>query len=177
MAASSQVSQNKRGRDEYQNGELTLPDAKRSNSIKLMQDSYLMGLLEMIDNMDAINSNPEETHTEIQFQDEMLNGVMEDEIGLKGRADDDGISEVGSIKQGEITEVNSQATSDSDTADMHFEGNFTFYDYVSPEPGIFMDHTAVENGIMMNLLDGNSKGDIMFSDAVYASLWEDDIWQ
>jgi len=177
MASSSLVSQNKRGTDEYWSCGFALPEAKRTNTGRLVHDSVIMALLEKIDNMDAIISNPEETHTEIQFQNERLDGVTDDEIGLNGRADDDGISEVGSIKQGEITEVNSHATSDSDKADMHFEGNFTFYDYVSPEPGIFTDHTAVEVGIIKNLLDGNSKGDIMFSDAVYASLWEDDIWQ
>lgn len=186
MASPSLVSQNKRGTDEYWNCELALPVAKRTSTGGLVHDSVIMALLEKIDNMDPINSNPEETHTNM-LQNERLNGVMDEETGLNERADDDGekgIGEMGSIKEGEITEVNSEATSDSDTADLHFEGNLTYYDYVSPEPGIFMDHTAVELGIIMNLLDGNSKGDIMFSDAVYGytetvytSLWEDDIWQ
>ena len=92
MVTSSQISQNKGGRNE--------PDANRSNSVRLMHEA----LLEMIDNTDTINSNPEEINSAIHFEDESLNGLMksmEDEVGLKGQADDvecvDGDEKAGSI--------------------------------------------------------------------------------
>ena len=60
-----------------------------------------------------------------------------------------------------------------------------YYDDVRAELGFFVDHTAVELGIIMNLLDGDSMAN-MYSDAVYGypdtpavfyeSLWEDDLW-
>ena len=144
MAASSQISQNKGGRNEYWNEELTLPDANRSNSVRLMHEA----LLEMIDNTDTINSNPEEINSAIHFEDESLNGLtksMEDEVGLKGQ---------GSINQ--ITDWNAEATSPSDTGDIDPEAHLTYYDDVPAELGFFVDHTAVELGIIMNLLDGYS---------------------
>lgn len=87
--------------------------------------------------MDAIRSNQEETHTKIQLQDERMNRVIVDEIESTGQADDvgeKGNSEMGSIKQGVIAEVNSKVTPDSDTTDMDFEGNFTYYENVCAEP-------------------------------------------
>lgn len=189
MAASPQVSENKRGRDEYWNGGLALPDAKRTNGGRLVHDCDIMALLEKIDNMDAMNSNPEETNTVIQLQEERLNVVMKslkDEVGLMGQADDvdgKGSSAMGSIRQGEITDGNSEATLVSLTADIYLEGNLTYYDDVSAELGFFVDHTAVEFAIMMDLFDGNLMANIMYSDSldstetVYGALWEDDIWQ
>jgi len=191
MAGFSQVSYNKRGRDESWNGGLDLPDAKRTNSGTLMHDSDLMALLEKIDNMDDNNSNPETVNG---LEDERLNGViksLEDEIGLKGQAgvDELGSTEMVSIKQGELTDGNSEATSTSvsDIGDLHSEaGNLTYYDDVRAELGFFVDHTADELGIIMSHIDGDSMANIMYSDAVhgyvetsevfYGSLWEDDIW-
>jgi hypothetical protein len=121
MAASSQISQNKGGRNE--------PDANRSNSVRLMHEA----LLEMIDNTDTINSNPEEINSAIHFEDESLNGVtksMEDEVGLKGQADDvecvDGDEKAGSINQ--ITDWNPEATLASETGDMDSEAHLTYYE-------------------------------------------------
>jgi len=186
MAASSQVSQNKRGRDEYGNGESALPDAKRSTSVTLMQDSNIMALFEMIDNMEVINTNPEEIHTMIQLEDERLNGLiksMEDEVGLKGQADD--VDAKGSVMK-QLTDWNPQATAASDTGDVHSEGNLTYYDDVRAQLSFFVDHNAVELGIIMNLLDGDLIAN-MYSDAgygypetpavFYESLWEDEIWE
>ena len=73
MASSSQVCHSKRARDEYWNGGLALPDAKRFNSVSLVHDTYLIALLEKIDNMGA---DPNDPHAVIQFKDERLNGVM-----------------------------------------------------------------------------------------------------
>jgi len=195
MAASSKVYENKQGRDEYLNGGLALPDAKRTNSERLVDDNNIMALLEKIDNMDTINCNREEAHTAIQLEDERLNGVMksvEDEVGLKGHEydvesidiDEKGSTEMASIKQ--ITDWNSEATSVYDTGDMHSEGYLTYYDEVREDLGFFVDHTAVELGLIMNLIDGDSMANLYF-DAVYGytettavfsgSLWEDDIWQ
>lgn len=198
MAGFLQVSQNKRGRDEYWNGGLDFPDAKRNNTGTLAHDSDLMALLEKIDNMDDNNSNPEAVNL---LEDERLNGViksLEDEIvGLKGQAvveasvdvdAEKGSSELGSIKQGELTDGNSEATSVSDIGDLHSEaGNLTYYDDVRAELGFFVDHTADELGIIMSHIDGDSMPNIMYSDALhavygesteffYGSLWEDDIW-
>jgi hypothetical protein len=186
---SSQVSQNKHERDEYWNGGMGFPNPKRTNIGRFLHESDIMDLLEKIDNMDAINSISEETHTVIQLQVENLNGVMKymkDEVGLMGQADDvdgKGSSAMGSIRQGEITDGNFEATLVSLTADIYLEGNLTYYDDVSAELGFFVDHTAVEFAIMMDLFDGNLMANIMYSDpvynteTVYGSLWEDDIWQ
>jgi hypothetical protein len=146
MADFSQVSYNKRGRDEYWNGSLDLPDDKRTNSGTLMHDGDLIALLEKIDNMDENNSNPETVN---QLEVERLNGViksLEDEIGLKGQVGFEavdvgelGSTEIGSIKQGELTDGNSEATSVSDTGDLHSgAGNLTYYDDVPTELGFFL---------------------------------------
>jgi len=192
MAVSSQISQNKRGRDEYWNDVLVLPNAKRSNSEKMRHDTDVMALLGMIDNMDTINDNPEKIHGAIQLEDEKLNGVMksmEDEVGLKGQADDIESVDVVDEKGGSINQItywNPEATSSSDTGDMDSEAHLTYYDDVCAELGFFVDHTAVELGIIMNLLDGDSIAN-MYSDAVYGhpdtpavlyeSLWADGFWQ
>jgi hypothetical protein len=189
-------SQNKRARDEYWNGGLALPDAKTTNSGSLVYDSDLIALLEKIDNMDANNNNPEETHTVIQLEGEMrLNGVvksLEDETGLKVQTDNNiestdekgSTDQIGSNKQGELTaEGNSEAT--SVTSDI---GDFTYYDDVHADLDFFVDPiTPYEFGIIMpNYLDRDSVPDIMYSDPVhgyventevsYGSLWDDDIW-
>nr|ADE76708.1 unknown [Picea sitchensis] len=190
MAASSQVCDNKRARDKYWNGGLALPDAKRISSERLVYDSYLVALLEKIDNMDA---NPKEPIAVIQLKDERLNGVMEfaeDEVGLIRQAadvDGKGSTELGSMKQGELIDRYSEAISVSDTlGDMHSEGNLTYYDDVLAELGFFVENTAGELGIIRNHFDGDSMAN-MYSDPVYGyaeapavfygSLWEDDLWQ
>lgn len=201
MAGFLQVSQNKRGRDDYWNGGLDLQDAKRINTGTLVHDSDLMALLEKIDNMDDNNSNQEAVN---QLEEERLNGViksLEDELvgNLKGQVvaeteavdiDEKGSTspELGSIKQGELTDGNSEATSVSDVGDLHSEaGNLTYYDDVRAELGFFGDHTADELGIILSHIDGDSMPNIMYSDHAvhgygentgffYGSLWEDDIW-
>jgi hypothetical protein len=193
MAASSQISQNKRGKDEYLNGGLALPDGKRTNTGRLVHDCDLMAVLEKID-------NPEEIHSVNQLEDERLSEVtksLEDELELKGQEDEvetvdvngKGSTEMVSIKQGEITEGKSETTSVSDTGEMHSEGNLTYYDDVCAEFDFFVDDIIPDElGIFMqNHVDGDSVPDIMYSDAVhgyvqtggvfYGSLWEDDIWQ
>lgn len=180
MAAISQVCNNKRARDEYWNGGIALPDAKKVKSGRLAHDSYLMALLEKIDNMDA---NPE-PHAVIQLKDERLNGVMksaEDERGLIGRAaviDEKGGTELGSTQRGELTDSYSEVISVCDTvADMPSEGN-----YVDVMAELY--NTAGELGVTLNLFDSDSTGNMCW-DPVYAevpvdsygSLWEDDIWQ
>jgi hypothetical protein len=191
MAASSQVSQNKRARDDYWNSGLALPDAKRTNKGMLVHDGDIIALLEKIDNMDANNSDPEETHTVFQ-----LDGViksLEDEIGLKAQTDykiestdsKGSTVEMGSNKQGELTaDGNSEAT--SVTSDI---GGFIYYDSVCADLDFFLDRIIpYEFGIIMqNYLDPDSVPDIIYSDPVhgyaetmeasYGSLWEDDIWQ
>jgi len=201
MAASSQVSQNKRGRDhEYWNGGLASREAKRTSSAGLTlaaHDSDLMALLEKIDNMDDNNGNNPEASVN-QVEEERLNGViksLEDE--LKGQAGVEAVdvveeiqgknTEMGSIKQGELTDGSSEANSVSDIGDLHSEaGNLTYYDDVRAELGFFVDHTADELGIIMSHIDGDSMANIMYSDALhscvetteffYGSLWDDDIW-
>lgn len=198
MAGFSEVCYNKRGRDEYWSGGMDFPDAKRINRGNLMHDSDLMALLEKIDNMDDNNNSPEAVNL---VEEETLNGViksLEDEIGLKGQGavevevevvdvDELCSTEMGSIKQGELTDGNSEATSVSDIGDLHSEaGNLTYYDDVRAELGFFVDHTVDELGIIMSHIDGDSVDNIMYSDAVhgyvetsevfYGSLWEDDIW-
>ena len=95
---------------------------------------------------------------------------------------------MGSIKQGELTDGNSEATSVSDIGDLHSEaGNLTYYDDVHAELGLFMDHTADELGIILSHIDGDSMPNIMYSDHAvhgygenigffYGFLCEDDIW-
>lgn len=200
MAGFSQVCYNKRGRDEYWNGGLDFPDAKRINSGSLMHDSDLMALLEKIDNMDDNNNSNNNSPEAVNLvEEETLNGViksLEDEIVIKGQGgvevevvdvDELCSTEMGSIKQGELTDGNSEATSVSDIGDLHSEtGNLTYYDDVRAELGFFVDHTADELGIIMSHIDGDSVDNIMFSDALhgyvetsevfYGSLWADDIW-
>ena len=179
MAASSQVSQNKRGRDEDWNGELSLADAKRTNrELTMAHDSHLMALLEKIDNMDANNSNPEET--DIAFN-KVINSV-EDDTGSKGQKyhnvestdEMDGIADqMGSNKKGESTPG---------------IGDFSYYDDVRAEFDFFVDNfTPEELRIIMSHMDGDSIPDIMYLDAAhnyaetgevfYGPLWDDDIWQ
>nr|ADE77402.1 unknown [Picea sitchensis] len=189
MAASSQVCHNKRGGDEFLTGGLALPELKRINSGMSVHDRYLMALLEKIDYMDA---NPKEPHSVINLKAERLNGVMkfaEDEVGLIGQTadvDGKGSTELESMKQGELTDWYSGAISVSDTlGDMYSEGNLAYYDDVLAELGFFVDNTAGELGMIMNLFDGDSMTN-MYSDPVYVyaetpavfcgSLWEDDIW-
>lgn len=190
MASSSKFSQNKRGRDEYSNGGLALPDAKRTYSLGSVQGSNTIALLEEINIMHAINGDPKETCTAIQLEDKRQIGVMkslEDEVGLKGDEygiDQKGSGEIGSIEQ--ITDHDHKSTSVAGTGDMISEEYLTYYDEVRAELGFFVDHTAEELGIIMNFLDGDSMAN-MYSDAVYCysestavfseSLWEDDIWQ
>ena len=86
MAASSQVSQTKRGTDECWKGKLAVPEAKRSKSESTVAyDSDLLALLDSIDNMvDANYSYPKDI-------DIGINGVinsLEEEISsnlVKGR--------------------------------------------------------------------------------------------
>jgi len=187
MATWSQVSQNKRGRDEYWNGELDLPDAKRTNGgLSLAHDSDLMVFLDKIDNMGANICNPKETDVGIN---RVINS-LEDEVGLKARTDyhiestdeeDSSADQMGSNKQGELTAGrNSKAT--SLTSDI---GYFTYYDDVRADLDFFLHQfTLDELGIIKNHIDGDSIPDIMYLDAVHSYvetrqvyLWDDDIWQ
>lgn len=195
--AASQISQNKRARDEYWNGEPALPDAKRASSGRLRHDGDLIALLEKIDNMDDNHSNSEETATVIQLEGEMrLNGAnksLEDKIGLMSQTDNKIESSdekgstnlMGSNKQGELSaERNSEITLVASDI-----GDFTYYEDVRAELDFFVDNiTPNELGIIIqNHIDGDSMRNIMHSDAVqdnaetseffYGSLWENDIWQ
>lgn len=180
MAASSQICQSKRGRNEFWNGEIPSPDVNRTNSRTLVHDSALMSLLEKIDSM----GNNDET-------DVRINGIInsqEDEIGLIGQIDhyldstDEKYSSdrMGSINQVQLTEHGSIEAISSDIAD------FTYYDNVAAGLGFFVDIiTPHELGIMINDIYGYSMPQIMYSDALYGfpetaevfhgSLWEDDI--
>jgi hypothetical protein len=174
MAAYSEVSQNKRGRDEYWNGGLAFPEAKRTNTgLTLAHDSDLMAFLDKIDYMDNKNSNPEDT--------DAVNKAEGKQLDEKGSS-----HQTGSIKEVELIDRNSEVISlVCDT------GDFAYYDDVGAELGFFVDDiTPHELGIIMNhcpcYVDGDSMHDILYSDAVYGyaetnevfgSLWEDDIWQ
>lgn len=184
MAACSQVSHNKRGRDEYWNSVLAFPDSKRTNSAgTLAHDSDLLAFLDKIDNMD----DSKETQVEGEIR---LNGIIKslgDEIGLKvvqtdkESGDENGSTDqIGSNKQGALT-----ADGISEATSVTFNiGDMTYYD------GFFVDHiTADEFGfIMQNYLAGDSVPNITYSGAVHSyiesrevsyigPLWEDDIWQ
>lgn len=172
MAASSQVSQNKRGRDEYLNNGLAPPEAKRINSGMLGYDSDLIALLDKIDNMD----NNEQTDAVNEAGGEMiLDGViksLQDEIGLKAQTangfDFESINEKRSTVQSDI-------------------GEFTNYEDIRSDLDFFEDHITTDEFaiIMQNYLDGDSVPDIAYSEAVhgyvdstdasYGFLWEDDI--
>lgn len=193
MAASSQFSQNKRGREEYLNGVLASPDAKRTNRRTLGHDnSDLVAVIEKMDNMD----NNEETAADLEVEVEMIfNGVLkslEDEIGLKGQRDSNfksthekrSTDQMGSNKNGELTTgANSVAT--PVTSDI---GDFSYHDDVLAGLDFFVDHiTPDEFGIMMeNYLDQDSVLDVMYSNTVqgyidntesyYGPLWTDDSW-
>ena len=80
MAFSSQVYQTKRGRDEYWNGGLALPKAKRTSSRTLAHDSDIIALLDMVNNMDNTDCNTEETEVG-------MTNSLEHEIGLKAERD------------------------------------------------------------------------------------------
>lgn len=194
MAVCSQVFQNKRARDEYSNGGMASPDAKRTDSGTLGYDSDLITSMEKIDNIDNNEERDAVTEVEVEM---MLNGViksLEDEIGMKVQTDNGFESthqkgssdQMGLNKQGElIAEVNSEATA-LVTSD---PGNFTYHDDVFADLDFFVDHiTADEFGIMMqNYHDRDSWPDIVYSDiahgyiesteASYGSMWEDDIWR
>jgi len=195
-SAASQVYQRKRGRDEYWNGGLASPHTKRINSgLTLAQDSDLMALLDEIDNLDANNSNPDETDAakELEISDNGVIESLEDEIGLKVQTENNIEStdekgsddQMGSFKQGKLTEdgSNSEAVSVCDI------GDWTYYDDVRAELGYFVEHISPDElGIIIdNYIDGDSMANIMYSDAVdgyaetpeefYGSLWDHDIWQ
>lgn len=185
MATSSQFSQKKRGREEYLNGGLASPDAKRTNSRTMGYDnSNLVAVIEKMDNMD----NNEETAAENEVEVEMMfSGVinsLEDEIGLKAQRDSNlefthekcSTEKMGSNKNSVATLV---------TSDI---GDFTYHDDVLADLDLFVDHiTLDEFGIMMeNYLDQDSVPDIMYSNTVqgyidntepsYGPLWTDDSW-
>jgi hypothetical protein len=169
MATSSQVSQNKRQRDESWNDGLALPEAKRTNGgLTLEYDSYLMALFDKIDNMSANICNPEESDVGIN---RVINS-LEDEIA----------DQMHSNTQGELT-----AGRNSKTISVTSEiGNFTYYDDVPAELDFFVDQFTPDE-IIMNHIDGDSIPNIMYLDAVhscvetnqvlYWSMWEDDISQ
>lgn len=192
MASALQVCQNKRAREDYWYGGLALPDTKRMNSgLALTQDSDLMALLDEIDNLDAYNSNPEDTDAVNELN--VVTKAREDEIGLEAQAENkiespeekDSADQMGSYKRGELTPdgSNSEATSACEIGDM------TYYYSVPAELGFFAEHIYPnELGIIVNnYIDGDSMADIMCLDAVhgnaeitedfYGSLWDNDIWQ
>jgi len=204
MAASSQVSQNKRGRDhEYWNGGLASREAKRTSSAGLTlaaHDSDLMAFLDKIDNMDNNDSNPEETDIAVcELESEIrLNGPaviesLEDEIGLKAQtenkiessSDEKGSGdEMGSFKQGEVTAdgSNSEATSLCDIRDLTYnyddviqaELDF-FVDYIFPNDlGIIIDHNYIVGDPMANAVHGYAEA---ATEDFYGFLWDHDNWQ
>jgi hypothetical protein len=177
MAASSQVYQNKRGRDEYWNGGLALSDAKRTNGgFTLAHDSDLMQFLDKIDDMDNNNNNPENTHA--------VNQVEEVRQFDEKRSS----HQMDSTEEVELIGGNSEVISS-----VYDRGDIAYYDDFGAEFGFFVDHfTPHELGIITNHyhcdVDGDSMPDILYSAAlygyaaetsevVYGSLWEDDIWQ
>jgi len=193
MASYSQVSQRKRGRDKYWNDGLALPDAKRTISRTLAYDSDLMSLLDKIDDMD--NNNPEGTDAVNEHDGDIgFNAVLksrETEIGLKAQAHNDIEStyekgnndQMGSIKEGEFSEWNSEAT--TSVYDIRI---FKNYEDVGAELCFLADHISPDEfGIIINYIDGDSMANTMYySDAeygyaettedFYGSLWDDDIW-
>lgn len=116
MAAFSQISQNKGGRDEYLNTRLASPDAKRTNGGTLGYHCNLMGLLDEIDSADNNNNNPEDTHNvtndvEGEMRLNIVINYLEYEIGLKTQTDNNiestdensSSERMGSNKKGELT--------------------------------------------------------------------------
>jgi len=195
MAAYSQVSYSKRGRNEYWNDGFSLPDAKRTISRTLAYDSDLMSLLDKIDDMDNIDNNPEGTHAVNELDGEIgFNAVLkslEEDIGLKAQTRNDIEStdekgnndQMGSIKEGELSEWNSEAT--SSVFDIRI---FKNYDDVGAELCFLADHISPDEfGIIINYIDGDSMANTMYYSDVeygyaettedfYGSLWDDDIW-
>jgi len=193
MASYSQVSQRKRGRDKYWNDGLALPDAKRTISRTLAYDSDLMSLLDKIDDMD--NNNPEGTDAVNEHDGEIgFNAVLksgEAEIGLRAQAHNDIEStyekanndQMGSIKEGELSEWNSEAT--TSVYDIRI---FKNYEDVGAELCFLADHISPDEfGIIINYIDGDSMANTMYYSDVeygyaettedfYGSLWDDDIW-
>lgn len=188
----------KRGRDDYWNGGLALPDRKRINSgLTVAPDSGFMASLEEINNIDDNDSNQEtDAANELEISETRVNGViqsLEDEIVLrlqtehkiqlsdeKGSAD-----QMGPFRQGELAEEgsNSEGTSVNEI------GDWTYYDDLHAELGYFVENISRDDlGIIIdNYIDGDSMANLMYSDAIhgYAEttedfngfLWEDDIWQ
>lgn len=181
MASCSQVSQNKRGRNEYWNGGFASPDAKRTI------DSDVISLLDKIDTMDNNESKPEgidavnELDGEIGFNDEVgLNAQAHNNIESSDeKASND---QTGSIKEGDLIELKSEATSS-----MRDARDFKKHDDVGAELGFLADSISPDEfGIIVNYIDGESMTNITnYSDAVYGyaeiaqylygSLWVDDI--
>eukprot|EP00253_Pinus_taeda_P028976 PITA_28976 len=141
MASCSQVSQNKRGRNEYWNGGFAWPDAKRTI------ESDVISLLDKIDTMDNNERLNAQAHNNLESSDE------------KGSND-----QTGSIKEGELIEWNSEATSSMCDA-----GDFKKHVDVGAELGFLADSISPgEFGIIVNYIDGESMTNIMYySDAVY----------
>lgn len=196
MADASQVSQNKRGRDEYWNDGMDLPDSKRINGGLTLahEDSDLMALLDQIDNLDANHNNAEYTdHAVNELESEMrLNGViesLEDEIGLKTQTENkiESADQMGSLKlQGELTVNGSNSEATGSLSDI--VGDLTYYHDVRADLDFFVEHICChELGMMIdNYIDGDSTDNNMYwPDAVhgyaettedfYESLWEHDI--
>lgn len=199
MAAASQVSRTKRGRDDYWNGGFALPDTKRINSgLTVAQDSDFMLSLDEINNLDDNDCNPEETDAanELEISETRVKGViqsLEDEIGLNVQTEhkiqfsDENCSPVqmGSFRQGELVEdgSNSEVTSVNDI------GDWTYYDDLRAQLGCFVENISPEYpGIIIdNYVNGDSMVNLMYSDAIqgyaestedfYWSLWDHDIWQ
>jgi len=198
MATASQVSQLKRGRDEYWNGGLPLPDTKQMNSgVTGARDSDLMALLDQIDNLCANDSYPEGTDAsnELEICEIGMNGViksLEDEFGLMSQTENKmstnekgGADWLGPFKQGTFTEggSNFQETSARDIAD------WTYYNDVGTELSYFGEDIFADDlgFIIDDSIYGDSTSNITYSDTVhgyaettedfYGFLWEDDIWQ
>lgn len=191
MAASSQLCENKRGRDEYLHSGLALRDAKRSNSgLTLGHDSDLMVFLEKINN----HCNLEGIHIAVdEAEDEMrLNGVikpLKDDISLKGQTDNYNIDygdEKGNTEQ--MVNSNEQGDGNSEATLVKCDIGFNHYGEASVLD-LFVDQFSTDElRIIMNHIDGGYILDIIwYSDALdgyvdtaeafYGSLWEDDTWQ
>jgi len=197
MAAAWQNRQSKRGRDDYCGG-LALPDTKRINSeLTVAQGSDLMASLDEINDLDAIDCNPEEAVAGNELEiisDIRITGViesLEDEIGLKVQTtnkiesseEKGSANQMGPLWQGELTEdgSNSGATSACDIEE------WPYYDDVRGQLGCFVEDISPNDlGIINdNYMDGVSMANIIYSNHSYAEnmedfygfLWEDDIWQ